>query len=179
MVLALVGLVVGLFRLFILLQNERRVRQQLNHPQQLSANNALARVLSAAQGPSSRLEDLELRIDEAILGELPKIERGQSLVKLFAGLAPRLGLLGTVLSMITTFQNISLYGSSDPKFLAAGISQALITTVLGLLAAIPLLFCRSLMSARSRILLQVIQQKGLALLAQQHRHEPSSNAVDQ
>ncbi|WP_432460016.1 hypothetical protein [Agarivorans sp. QJM3NY_25] len=139
MVLALVGLVVGLFRLFILLQNERRVRQQLNHPQQLSANNALARVLSAAQGPSSRLEDLELRIDEAILGELPKIERGQSLVKLFAGLAP----------------------------------------LLGLLAAIPLLFCRSLMSARSRILLQVIQQKGLALLAQQHRHEPSSNAVDQ
>ncbi|MDO6763680.1 MotA/TolQ/ExbB proton channel family protein [Agarivorans sp. 1_MG-2023] len=169
---AVLGLVVALYRIARLLHIERAVRQQLKASTP-SDSNPLGRVLLSAQHAHQSLEELELRVDEAILNELPQLERGQSLVKLFAGIAPLLGLLGTVIGMIATFQSISLFGNGDPKLLASGISQALVTTVLGLVAAIPLLFCSSLMSSRSRVLLQLLQQKSLAMLADQQYQSAS------
>jgi biopolymer transport protein ExbB len=164
--LACIGLAVALYRMIRLMLVERAVRRQLSQSQ-ASADNPLGRVLLAAATPLASLEQLELQVDQAILLELPQLERGQSLIKLFAAVTPLLGLLGTVVGMIVTFQSISLFGNGDPSLLAAGISQALITTVLGLIAAIPLLFCSSLLNTRSRILLQLMQQKSLAMLAQQ------------
>ncbi len=174
--LACIGLAVALYRIIRLMLVERAVRRQLSQAQ-ASADNPLGRVLLAAATPLASLEQLELQVDQAILLELPQLERGQSLVKLCAAVTPLLGLLGTVVGMIVTFQNISLFGNGDPTLLASGISQALVTTVLGLVAAIPLLFCSSLLNSRTRILLQLMQQKSLAMLAkQQCMHQPQLKA---
>ena len=80
-------------------------------------------------------------------------------------MAPLLGLLGTVTGMIATFQAITQYGTGDPKMMADGISQALVTTVLGLVAAIPLLFLHSLVAARSKALIQLLEQQSAGLIA--------------
>ena len=108
---------------------------------------------------------LELKLDEGVIRETPKLERGQSVVKLLAGVAPLLGLLGTVTGMIATFQAITLFGTGDPKLMADGISQALVTTVLGLVVAIPLLFLHSLLSARSRSLVRILDEQAAGLIA--------------
>jgi len=119
-------------------------------------------------GSRPRLEELdtlELKLDEAILRETPALERWQGLIKLLAAVAPLLGLLGTVTGMIATFQAITQYGTGDPKMMADGISQALVTTVLGLVAAIPLLFLHSLVAARSKALIQLLEQQSAGLIA--------------
>ena len=161
-----VGLLVALWKLLATLKIEFSVRSQLRKPEQGSAGNPLGRVLAAGQAGRTT-DETELRVDEALLKEAPLLERGLTLLKLIAAVAPLLGLLGTVTGMIGTFQSITLFGTGDPKLMAGGISQALMTTVLGLCVAIPLLFCHSLLAARSRRLLQLLQQKGLALLAAQ------------
>jgi biopolymer transport protein ExbB len=111
-------------------------------------------------------ELLEARLDEAVLKELPAIERGQGIIKLLAGVAPLLGLLGTVTGMIATFQAITAFGSGDAKLMASGISQALITTVLGLVVAIPLLLMHSWVASRSRTLVQILDEQSAGLIAQ-------------
>lgn len=163
--LGAIGLVIAVWRLLVLFKTEFGVRAQLKQASQLKQSNPLGRVLTKASQSDLNVEDLELRVDEAILEELPKLERGQSLIKLFAAVAPLLGLLGTVTGMIGTFQSITLFGTSDPKLMAGGISQALVTTVLGLIVAIPLLFSHNLLNTRSRRIIQILQQKSLALLA--------------
>ena len=163
--LGAIGVVVALIQMLIMLFSELKVRAQLRRPHALSARNALGRVLLAVHEKGLSQEQRELKVDEAILQELPGIERGQSFVKLLAAVAPLLGLLGTVVGMIATFQSITLFGTSDPKLMAGGISQALITTVLGLVVAIPLLFCHSYLAARGRRLTQILQEKSLGLLA--------------
>ncbi len=107
-----------------------------------------------------------MKLDEAVLKELPALEKGLSLLKLLAAVAPLLGLLGTVTGMIATFQSITLFGTGDPKLMAGGISQALITTVLGLVAAIPLLFMHNIVSSRSRELVQILDQQSAGLIAE-------------
>ena len=129
-----------------------------------SDKNALGRVLLAVAG-ATNVQRAELLIDESILRELPALQRAHSTVKLLAAVAPLLGLLGTVTGMIETFQSITLVGTSDPKLMAGGISQALITTVMGLCVAIPLLFCHSYISGQSKAILQRIQQQSLLLLS--------------
>jgi len=161
-----VGLLVALWKLLVTLKIEVSVRAQLSKPDQAESRNPLGRVLAAGQAGRTT-DETELRVDEALLKEAPLLERGLTLLKLVAAVAPLLGLLGTVTGMIGTFQSITLFGTGDPKLMAGGISQALMTTVLGLCVAIPLLFCHSLLAARSRRLLQLLQQKGLALLASQ------------
>jgi biopolymer transport protein ExbB len=169
-ILGVIGIMVALFQLWRLLQNEIGVKKQLRQLSQLSKNNPLGRVLLSAHNTESSSgettdDQLELKVDEAILHELPLIEQGQNFLKLLAAVAPLLGLLGTVVGMIITFQSITLFGTSDPKLMANGISQALMTTVLGLVVAIPLLFCHSLLATRGRRLVQVLQEKSLAALA--------------
>src|SRR5690606_13868542 len=111
-------------------------------------------------------ELLELRLSEAVLREMPPLERGQSILRLFAAAAPLLGLLGTVTGMIVTFQTITIFGTGDPKLMADGISQALVTTVLGLVVALPLLFLNALLMTRARGLVQMLDEQSATLLAQ-------------
>ncbi|MCP4045074.1 MAG: MotA/TolQ/ExbB proton channel family protein, partial [Gammaproteobacteria bacterium] len=122
-------------------------------------------MLAAADAPSETDDLLLLKIDEAILAEIPALERGTGLIKLLAATAPLLGLLGTVTGMIVTFQSISLFGTGDPKLMAGGISQALVTTVLGLVVAIPLLFGHNLVASLSRSLVQRLDEQSAGMLA--------------
>jgi biopolymer transport protein ExbB len=165
--LGLIGLLVAVWQMSRLTLTELRVRQQLKHPESYSSNNPLGRILKAMSNSNLGLEQLEIKVDEVTLKEVPKIERGQSIIKLLAAVAPLLGLLGTVVGMIATFQSITLFGTSDPKLMAGGISQALMTTVLGLVVAIPLLFCHSYLAAKSRRMTQILQEKSLGLLVKQ------------
>lgn len=87
------------------------------------------------------------------------------MIKLFAATTPLLGLLGTVTGMILTFQSITLFGTNDPKLMAGGISQALITTMLGLIAAIPLLFAHAILSSKAKKIINILEQNTTALIA--------------
>jgi biopolymer transport protein ExbB len=130
------------------------------------AGNPLGRVLLAVKDvPLEEEELLQLALDEAVLLELPALERGNGVIKLLAATSPLLGLLGTVTGMILTFQAISLFGTGDPKLMAGGISQALVTTVLGLVVAIPLLFSHSVIAYVSRALIQRLDEQCAGVLA--------------
>ena len=166
----------ALLQLGYLVITGRRVRRQLDDTTRPSDSNPLGRVLGAA-GSDKGEEDaelLELQLSEAVVKETPRLERFQSLLKLFVAVAPLMGLLGTVTGMILTFQSITLFGTSDPKLMAGGISQALVTTVLGLCVAIPLLFLNSLLGARSRALVQTLDEESALVLAR--RLEEPGNA---
>ncbi|SDL71174.1 biopolymer transport protein ExbB [Modicisalibacter muralis] len=165
--LGVAGLLVALAQYVYLLVVSLRLRRQLREPETLRDDNPLGRVLTRfdALGEGHAPEALEARLDEAILAEQPRIERGQPIVKLIAAIAPLLGLLGTVTGMIVTFQSITTFGTGDPKLMAGGISQALVTTVLGLITAVPLLFANTALSSRSRELVGVLEGRASAMLA--------------
>jgi biopolymer transport protein ExbB/TolQ len=120
----------------------------------------------ADKHPELSMETLELRLDEAILQETPRMERGIGMVKVIAAIAPMLGLLGTVTGMIGTFQAITQFGTGDPKIMAGGISMALVTTVQGLVAAIPLILAHSLLQSRFTELSNVLEQQVAGILAE-------------
>ncbi|HDZ57954.1 MAG TPA: MotA/TolQ/ExbB proton channel family protein [Pseudomonas xinjiangensis] len=167
LVLGSIGLLLGLARLVWLQRTSSRVDKQVDDLDNLTNSNPLGRVLGVI-GSRPKLEELdtlELKLDEAILKETPALERWQGLIKLLAAVAPLLGLLGTVTGMIATFQAITLFGTGDPKMMAGGISQALVTTVLGLVVAIPLLFLHSVVAARSKALIQLLEQQSAGLIA--------------
>lgn len=160
------GLLIVIIRLGYLSWVGHKIRRQLQSLTQPVADNPLGRVLMLARvDQEGDPKNLELQIDEAVLRELPRLVRGEGLVKLLAGVAPLLGLLGTVVGMIVTFQSISLFGTGDPKLMANGISQALVTTALGLIVAIPLLFMHSLVATRSRLLVQILDEQSAGLVA--------------
>ena len=166
-VLGGIGLLVALAQYIYLLTVSARVRRQRQNLDQPSKDNPLGRVLERFKEMDKHQtpEALEARLDEAVLAELPKIERGQPIVKLLAAIAPLLGLLGTVTGMIVTFQAITVFGTGDPQLMAGGISQALVTTVLGLVTAVPLPFAQTALSSRSRFITQVIEGEASATLA--------------
>jgi biopolymer transport protein ExbB len=97
---------------------------------------------------------------------MPKITRNLTLIKIISVVAPLLGLLGTVTGMINTFQAITLFGTGDPKLMAGGISQALVTTVLGLVVAIPTVFLYTLLNTRSKGLLLILQEQSAGIIAE-------------
>ena len=109
---------------------------------------------------------VELRISEAVLKEVPKLERFQSFLRLAVAAGPLLGLIGTVVGMIITFQSITESGSSDPKLMAAGISQAMIATLLGLGIAVPLLFANAWLQSISKSIVQILDEQTTGLLAE-------------
>ena len=165
--LGVFGFALAAWRLLGLMQVTGRVREQMRHLSQPNSNNPLGRVLSVlgANPQLSDLETLELKLDEAVMQEVPQLEKGQGLLKLLAAVAPLLGLLGTVTGMIITFQAITQSGGGDSRLMADGISQALVTTVEGLVVAIPLLFLHSILSARSKAVVQLLEQQCVGLLA--------------
>lgn len=165
------GLLLTCWRSFYLGIVYLRMRRQLADIDNPSKSNPLGRVLLATEGVSIDDEDLlQLKLDEAILAEIPALESGNGLIKLLAAISPLLGLLGTVTGMILTFQVISLFGTGDPKLMAGGISQALVTTVLGLVVAIPLLFGHSLVSALSCSIIQRLDEQCAGVLAREAEH---------
>ncbi|MDM8347998.1 MotA/TolQ/ExbB proton channel family protein [Pseudomonas sp. sp1636] len=161
------GLLLALWRMLFLARMSRGVSTQMHDLSAPRDDNPLGRVIGVL-GPQPQLADLdtlELKLDEAILQETPPLEKGQSLLKLLCAVAPLLGLLGTVTGMIVTFQAITQGGGGDSRLMAEGISQALVTTVLGLVVAIPLLFLHSLLASRSKGLIQLLEQQSAGLIA--------------
>ena len=128
--------------------------------------NPLGRVLKVYENnPYSDPDTLELKLAEAIIKEKPRLERFIPMLKIIAVAAPLLGLLGTVIGMIVTFQSITLFGTGDPKLMAGGISQALITTVLGLLVALPTLFFHSVTQSIAKNILHILEEQSAGLIA--------------
>ena len=170
--IGLLGLALSLWRLLILRQDGQAINQQLT-TDIVSQDNALGRILSVHnEHDAMDTESLELKIDEAILKEVPKLEKYHSIIKVFAAVAPLLGLLGTVVGMIVTFQALTLFGTGDPKLMAGGISQALVTTMLGLIVAIPLVFLHSVLTSWSGTLIEVLEEQSAGLIA---RHAERAN----
>jgi biopolymer transport protein ExbB len=165
-VLGVIGLVVALWRLFALWTTAAKVHSQAKNLEQ-AGNNPLGRVIKVAlDNPDADVEALELKLGEAILKETPKFTAMLQFLKIISVVAPLLGLLGTVTGMIITFQAITLYGAGDPKLMAGGISTALVTTVLGLVVAIPMVFLHTLVQSRAKRLTQILQEEAAGMLSE-------------
>jgi biopolymer transport protein ExbB len=163
--LGIVGLLISLERMIVLGSASRKVTAQLASDTP-SQDNALGRVLSVYAGNKSvDTETLELKLSEAIFKETPALNRALLFIKIISVVAPLMGLLGTVTGMIQTFQAITLYGTGDPKLMAGGISQALVTTVLGLSVAIPMVLLHTIVSGRSKRIVQVLQEQCAGIIA--------------
>ena len=166
----ILGLLAFLYQLFSLIVVRLSVGSQLKDLDHPKANNPLGRVLLAFKGDPANIEEdadvAELRITEAVLREVPKLERFQAFLRLAVAAGPLLGLIGTVVGMIFTFQSITESGSSDPKLMATGIGQAMIATVLGLGVAIPLLFANALLNSLSRTVVQILDEQSAGMLAE-------------
>ncbi|BCE01045.1 MotA/TolQ/ExbB proton channel family protein [Marinicellulosiphila megalodicopiae] len=174
------GAVICVWRLFSLFIMSMKVNAQLKDINKIDISNPLGRVLSVFNANKTLdTESLELRISEQVLAEMPKINAGLSMIKFMSMVAPLMGLLGTVVGMILTFQAITIFGAGDPKTMAGGISSALITTVLGLVAAIPLLFFHSLLSSKAREMIMILDKQCLGLIAQQieQNHNQNENST--
>lgn len=159
------GALLALWRWAALALTAQRMRQQLARLNVPTRDNPLGRVLASYTYKTNDIDSVAMQIEEAIVRETPRLTRGEALLKLLASIAPLLGLLGTVTGMIATFESISLFGAGDPRLMADGISQALVTTALGLLVAIPLLLAHLLISARSRGLVSVLEEQSAGLIA--------------
>lgn len=161
----LLGLSLCLWKFVALHTIGGRIRSQIRsgEPDQ---SNPLGRVLAIySDNPEADLETLELKLDEAILRETAPIETGLSFIKVLYVVAPLLGLLGTVVGMIATFQMITLFGTGDPRMMAGGISTALVTTVLGLVVAIPLTLLHSYLQGRAKALIGVLEEQAAGIIA--------------
>jgi biopolymer transport protein ExbB len=166
-VLGIIGVLIAIWRVLILTAVGAKVSSQIKHINEPKTNNPLGRVLKVAQDSADTdIETIELKLGEAILRETPKFNAMLPLLKIISVVAPLLGLLGTVTGMIVTFQAITLYGAGDPKLMAGGISTALVTTVLGLVVAIPTVFLHTLVSSRARRLTQILQEEAAGMLAE-------------
>ncbi|HDZ9228741.1 TPA: MotA/TolQ/ExbB proton channel family protein [Vibrio cholerae] len=177
LVLLGVGLIIALYRGAILATLRQKIKAQLKNPEQ-PGNNPLGRILAVYNKELQRsVEALELRLLEAVVDEQNHLETGLSMLKLLAALAPMLGLLGTVTGMIETFQVITQFGNGDPKVMAGGISMALVTTVEGLIAAIPLLLAHNILSAQAETIRNILEKQGIGLVAQQAELDCSAQSV--
>ena len=162
----LVAFLIALERFVTLSLINRKVKRQLKNTEPRD-NNPLGRVLKVNQQfPNAAYETLELKLSEAILREMPKITKNLTLIKIVSVVAPLLGLLGTVTGMIKTFQAITLFGAGDPKLMAGGISTALMTTVLGLVVAIPTVVLSSMLNTRSKNILYILQEQSAGIIAE-------------
>jgi biopolymer transport protein ExbB len=164
--LGILGLLIALERLLRLSIYGRKVAEQLKSSTPRT-DNPLGRVLKVAEEHSAAdVETLELKLGEAVHKEQPRLTRSLLFIKIISVVAPLMGLLGTVTGMIVTFQAITLYGTGDPKLMAGGISQALVTTVLGLTVAIPMVLLHTVVTGRSRHILHVLEEQSAGIVAE-------------
>jgi biopolymer transport protein ExbB len=163
--LGIIGLLIALFRAVGLSTAGRKVAAQLKRDT-ASTDNPLGRVLAAYEANrAADTETIELKLSEAALKEMPDLTKGLLFIKVISVVAPLMGLLGTVTGMIKTFQVITLFGAGDPKMMAGGISQALMTTVLGLCVAIPMVLIHTLVSGQSRKIINILQSQSAGIVA--------------
>ncbi|MCW8195739.1 energy transducer TonB [Proteobacteria bacterium 005FR1] len=164
--LGVFALLLALLRLAVLSSTSSKVSAQLKSSEP-NTNNPLGRVMKVGlDNKGIDNESLELKLEEAILKERPSIESGLNLLKVIYMIAPLMGLLGTVGGMIQTFQAITIYGTGDPSTMAAGISAALITTMLGLIVAIPVMLLYTIVAGRSKRILHVLDEQSAGLVAE-------------
>jgi biopolymer transport protein ExbB len=161
----------GLVRWLIVFNAARKVAAQ-ERSEFVSEENPLGRILSIYEDDRTMdLQTLELKLDEAIMRETSTLERLMWAVRVVSVVAPLMGLLGTVTGMIQTFQAITLFGTGDPKMMASGISEALVTTMLGLIVAIPLVLLHAVVSNSSRGVVQILEQRAAGIIARRAEQE--------
>lgn len=164
--LGIFAFLLAIWRMLYLSALVGRVNKQLKATA-IDEKNPLGRVLQAADKyKASDLDTLELKINEAIIKELPSLQSGEALLKIIAAVAPLLGLLGTVTGMIITFQAITIYGAGDPTAMAGGISSALVTTVQGLVVAIPTVLLHTFISGQSKRVIHILEEQSAGIVAQ-------------
>ena len=162
----LIGIGLAFWKLWSLYVLGKAVRAQAGS-KTLDVRNPLGRVLKVGEENFKKdIDTLELKLAEAIMAERPSIERGIGAVRIISVVAPLAGLLGTVTGMIVTFQMITLYGTGDPKLMAGGISQAHVTTVLGLLVAIPTTLLHSFTASSAKGIISVLEEQSTGILAE-------------
>lgn len=172
--LGIIGLLIAIWRWIGLTNDSRKVSAQLKKDS-ASTDNPLGRVLAAYEANrTADTETLELKLSEAALKEMPGLTKGLLFIKVVSVVAPLMGLLGTVTGMIQTFQVITLYGAGDPKLMAGGISQALMTTVLGLVVAIPMVLLHTIVSGQSKKIINILQSQSAGLVAEHAESHPAA-----
>jgi biopolymer transport protein ExbB len=175
--IGLIGLLIAIERFITLFLIGSKVSRQLKS-EKASNDNPLGRVMLVQdKNPTDNVETLELKLSESILKEVPVLTTRLTFIKIISVVAPLIGLLGTVTGMINTFQAITLFGTGDPKLMAGGISQALVTTVLGLVVAIPMVFISTLLNTRSRGIINILQQQSAGILAERSENADSADAA--
>ena len=157
--------VVGIVKLVMLTITGRKVRAQRQR-KDVNPDNPLGRVLQV-YADNSKLEAaaLELRLDQAVIEEADQLDRNMWIVRVVSVVAPLMGLLGTVTGMIQTFQAITMFGAGDPKMMAGGISEALVTTMLGLMTAAPLVILYAFISTSRKRILSTLMGQSAGLVA--------------
>lgn len=166
LIVGAIALLLCLERLVSLTIVRTKVNKQLKS-KTFNNSNPLGRVMQVRDKyPHADVEALELHLTEAILGEVPRLGRFLTIIKIISVVAPLMGLLGTVTGMIVTFQAITLFGTGDPKLMAGGISTALVTTVLGLVVAIPTTLFYAMLNTRSKNIVYILQEQASGVIAE-------------
>ena len=164
--LGIFAFLLAIYRFSVLTTVGGRVSAQLRSDK-ANTNNPLGRVLKIHEdNPNMDTETLELKLSEGVLKETPELESGLTLLKIIAAIAPLMGLLGTVTGMILTFQAITIFGAGDPKAMAGVISSALITTVLGLLVAIPTVLMFTIVNGRAQRIIHILDEQTTGMIAE-------------
>jgi len=166
----IIGALLAIYQAVYLFRTRIAVKRQLARLDSPATDNPLGRVLASVTTTPDTIEEdaevVELRISEAVMREVPRLERFQAFLRLAVAAGPLLGLIGTVVGMIITFQSITESGSSDPRLMAHGIGQAMIATVLGLSIAVPLLFVNAGLTSMSRQIIQILDEQSAGMLAE-------------
>jgi len=165
LLILIAGLAMGVLQ-FLFLRNESQTIENELGSGNYSESSTLGKLNSIySKYKGDTPEELEAQLEDVLAKAAPALEKNLSIIKLLAAVAPLLGLLGTVIGMIETFQAITLFGTGDPKLMAGGISQALVTTMLGLIAAVPLLFVHNILDSRSRAISQIYEEQAIGFVA--------------
>ena len=165
-IVGIIGVIMAIERLIVLMLVGAKVKRQRGAPGEPNEDNPLGRVIKVYHDNREvDTETLSLKLGEAILSEMPALTRSISFIQVISVVAPLMGLLGTVIGMIETFQSITLFGAGDPKTMASGISTALMTTVLGLCVAIPTTLLHAIVHQRSRSIVHVLEEQAEGVVA--------------
>ena len=162
----IIGVLLAIERLVTLTLMRGKINKQRDNLDEPDSDNPLGRVVQVyEENREVDVETLQLKLGDAVLQEMPGITRNITIIQVISVVAPLMGLLGTVIGMILTFQAITLFGTGDPKIMASGISTALMTTVLGLCVAIPTVLLHALVAQRSRGVIHILDEQSEGIVA--------------